>query len=219
MAPVRSTARPRGRPAHDDVLTPAEWRVVEAVRHGMSNPEIARRQGVSLDAVKFHVANALQKLGLESRAELRRWDGVSRASALRRKGKTMPKPLAMGPLAQIARTVADIEAAKAWYRDVLGLELLYAFPGMAFFKLGDTRLYLQQGGATDGESILYFRVDDIHAAHRTLEARGVRFANAPHMIHRHEDGTEEWLAIFQDNESRPLALMCQARAETEASAG
>ena len=50
----------RGRPPHDDVLTPAEWRVVEGVRHGMTNPEIARRQGVSLDAVKYHVANALQ---------------------------------------------------------------------------------------------------------------------------------------------------------------
>ena len=31
----------RGRPPHDDQLTPAEWRVVEAVRHGLSNPEIA----------------------------------------------------------------------------------------------------------------------------------------------------------------------------------
>lgn len=219
MASSRHTIRPRGRPPHADVLTPAEWRVVEAVRHGMSNPQIARRQGVSLDAVKFHVANALQKLGLSCRAELRRWDGVSRASALNRKEKPMTAPLKMGPLAQIARSVADIEVAKAWHRDVLGLELLYAFPGMAFFRLGDTRLYLQQGKPKDGESILYFRVADIHAAHRALEAKGVSFVNAPHMIHRHEDGTEEWLAEFRDNEDRPLALMCQARAPAEAEAG
>jgi DNA-binding NarL/FixJ family response regulator len=56
--------RPRGRPPHADV----EWRVTEAVRHGLRNREIATRQGVSVDAVKFHVANVLQKLGLASRA-------------------------------------------------------------------------------------------------------------------------------------------------------
>ncbi|MBA3811760.1 MAG: helix-turn-helix transcriptional regulator [Caulobacteraceae bacterium] len=74
--------RARGRPVYTDVLTPAEWRVVEAVRHGMTNPEIARRQGVSTDAVKYHVANALQKLGFSSRIDLRRWDGVKRDSNL-----------------------------------------------------------------------------------------------------------------------------------------
>jgi DNA-binding CsgD family transcriptional regulator/predicted enzyme related to lactoylglutathione lyase len=215
-----STPRPRGRPAHADVLTPAEWRVVEAVRHGLSNPQIARRQGVSLDAVKYHVANALQKLGLASRAELRRWDGVRCDSALKRTSR-MPAPAALaplGPLAQVSRTVTDIEAAKAWHRDVLGLELLYAFPGMAFFRLGETRLYLQQQGdaPAGAESILYFRVEDIHAAHARLAAAGAQFVNAPHMLYRHPDGTEEWMAEFRDNEGRPLALMCQARAAAEA---
>ena len=58
-----TSERQRGRPPFDDVLTPAEWRVAEAVRHGLTNPEIARLQGVSADAVKYHVANALHKLG------------------------------------------------------------------------------------------------------------------------------------------------------------
>jgi len=35
------------------------------------------------------------------------------------------------------------------------------------------------------------------------------------MIHRHGDGTEEWMAEFRDNEGRPLALMCQAKALAE----
>jgi len=56
-----STTRGRGRPPHPDVLTPAEWGVVEAVRHGLSNSQIARRREISLDAVKFHVANAVAK--------------------------------------------------------------------------------------------------------------------------------------------------------------
>jgi DNA-binding NarL/FixJ family response regulator len=67
---------PRGRPRYDDVLTPAEWRVAEAVRHGMSNSEFARHQMVSVDAVKFHVSNLLMKLGFSSRSQLRHWDGV-----------------------------------------------------------------------------------------------------------------------------------------------
>ena len=203
--------KPRGRPPHADVLTPGEWRVVEAVRHGLSNPQIAARQGVSLDAVKFHVANALQKLGLASRAQLRRWDGVSGASALKRRSPDMSTTPSLGPLAQVSRNVRDIEAAKAWYGQALGLELLYAFPGMAFFRLGETRLYLQQDDKAGGESVLYFRVDDIHAAHAGLERRGVNFINAPHMLYRHPDGTEEWMAEFRDPEDRPLALMCQVR--------
>ncbi len=32
------------------------------------------------------------------------------------------------------------------------------------------------------------------------------------MIPRHADGTEEWMAFFNDPEKRPLAIMAQARA-------
>jgi DNA-binding NarL/FixJ family response regulator len=53
------------------VLTPAEWRVVNAVRHGMTNREIGRRLRISIDAVKFHVANAVGKLGVPNRAALK----------------------------------------------------------------------------------------------------------------------------------------------------
>jgi methylmalonyl-CoA/ethylmalonyl-CoA epimerase len=31
------------------------------------------------------------------------------------------------------------------------------------------------------------------------------------MIHRHADGTEEWMAFFEDPDTRPMALMCQKR--------
>ena len=220
MPPSRSPPRSRGRPPHADILTPAEWRVAESVRHGLTNPQIARRQGVSLDAVKYHVANVLQKLSLASRAELRRWDGVRDDSPLKTRRKTaMPtEELRLGPLAQIGRHVADLDAARAWYGEVLGLELLYAFPGMAFFRLGETRLYLQQADKVVGESILYFRVEDIHAAYRQLSDRGAEFINAPHMLHRHPDGTEEWMAELRDGEQRPLALMAQVRAAVRADA-
>lgn len=202
----------RGRPPHNDVLTPAEWRVVEAVRHGMPGPEIARRQGISRDAVKYHVANALSKLGLASRSELKRWDGVRRDSALYAKERQMGEELKLGPIGQISRHVGDIEEARRWYGDVLGLTHLFSFGTMAFYDCGGVRLFLSADhGSNDKDSLLYFRVEDIRAAHEMLAARGVEFLQAPHMIHRHEDGTEEWMAFFNDNEGRPLAIMSQVR--------
>ena len=38
---------------------------------------------------------------------------------------------------------------------------------------------------------------------------GVKFTHAPHMIHRHANGMEEWMAFFEDPDGRPLALMSQ----------
>jgi DNA-binding CsgD family transcriptional regulator/catechol 2,3-dioxygenase-like lactoylglutathione lyase family enzyme len=210
--------RPRGRPRHDDVLTPAEWRIVNAVRHGLSNGQIAKRRSISLDAVKFHVANAIAKLGLADRRALRQWRGAPRHGALRyaqRGEDTMITTTQgeLGPIGQIARSVTDIEQAVAWYGGVLGLRHLYTFGNLAFFDCAGTRLFLSaESGASVAESILYFRVPDIAAKHAELGARGVEFKGAPHMIHRHADGTEEWMAFFSDPEGRPLALMSQVKA-------
>jgi len=201
---------PRGRPRAPDLLTPAEWRVVEALRHGMSSAEIAARRGFSINAVKFHVGNALAKLGFRNRRQLRRWSGVAAASALAKTETVMNAELALGPIGQISRVVTDIAAARLWYGEVLGLKHLYSFGDLAFFDCGGVRLYLSQGEAKP-DAILYFRVNDIRAAHQELVQRGVVFAGAPHMVHRHEDGTEEWMAIFNDPDGRPLAIMQQAK--------
>jgi len=217
MSFARKLAQRRGRPPHDDVLTPAEWAIVHAVRHGMSNARIAVLRGVSRDAVKFHVRNAVAKLGLRSRGELQRWSGVPKDSAAFRRAKnreiamTTPE-LRLGPIGQISRTVRDIDEACAWYGQVLGLKHLYTFGKLAFFDLGGTRLYLSaEGEAAGPESVLYLRVDDIGAAYSELGARGVEFNGAPHLIYRHADGTEEWMAFFKDPEGRFLALMSHVR--------
>lgn len=68
-----TAGRNRGRPRHPDVLTPSEWRVAKAVRFGMTNSQIAERLLISPEAVKFHVANILSKLGMSARAELATW--------------------------------------------------------------------------------------------------------------------------------------------------
>jgi len=201
----------RGRPPHDDVLTPTEWRVVHAIQHGLSNREIAARRGISRDAVKYHVANAVAKLGVANRQGLRRWFREPRSSALGRKERPMTSTVRLGALAQISRTVRDIKESEAWYGQTLGLRHLYTFGSFAFFDCGGTRLYLSADAKPGPESILYLRVEDIRAAYEALCARGVEFGDAPHMIHRHADGTEEWMAHFKDPEGRPLAIMSQVK--------
>jgi DNA-binding CsgD family transcriptional regulator/catechol 2,3-dioxygenase-like lactoylglutathione lyase family enzyme len=202
-------ATTRGRPRHPDQLTPAEWAVVDAVRHGMSNREIARRRGISLDAVKFHLRNAVGKLGLAGRAALRGWTGIRRDSHLY--GRTLDMShLELGPIGQISRTVANIAEAERWYRDVLGLKHLYTYGKLAFFDCGGTRLFLSEGeGDGRSDSLIHFRVPDIRTAHADMKSRGIDFPHPPHIIHRHEDGTEEWMAFFSDNEGRPLSIMSQ----------
>ena len=142
-----------------DILTPAEWRVVEAVRHGMTNSEIAKRRGISLDAVKYHVANVLLKLGFSKRAELRRWNGVRRDSNLFARETAMTDETKLGAIGQIARNVKDVAAARLWYGEVLGLEHLYSFGNLAFFDCGGVRLFLSEGerSAADRSSILGWR--------------------------------------------------------------
>jgi DNA-binding CsgD family transcriptional regulator len=192
--------RDRGRPKHPDILTPAEWRVAELVRHGLTNRSIAEMQDVSIDAVKFHVASILGKLGLSRRSEVRKWTGIRADSNLAQTGVDANFQPAIGILGQIARAVVEVGS-------VLGLLHLYTFGKFAFFDCGGTRLLLAE--EPGDASILYFSVPDIRVAHQNLESKGVSFITAPHLVHRHPDGTEEWMAFFNDNEGRPLAIMSQ----------
>jgi catechol 2,3-dioxygenase-like lactoylglutathione lyase family enzyme len=98
-----------------------------------------------------------------------------------------------------------IPRAVDWYGEVLGLPHLYTFGDLAFFDCAGTRLFLslpENGRAPKDQAVLYFRVADIHAAHEQLTARGVTFDGAPHMIFRHESGTEEWMAFFAPGMAR-----------------
>jgi DNA-binding CsgD family transcriptional regulator/predicted enzyme related to lactoylglutathione lyase len=201
----------RGRPPHDDLLTPAEWRVVHAVKHGMTSREIAERRGISIDAVKYHVANVLAKLGLSNRGALRHWHQAPKQSALKHKETAVNAPTSLGPIGQISRSVRNVLESQSWYAEILGIPHLYTFGKLAFFDCSGIRLMLtEEAESASSESVLYLRVADIAAAHDSLRSRGVQFINAPHMIHKHADGTEEWMAFFKDPEGRTLAIMSQA---------
>jgi methylmalonyl-CoA/ethylmalonyl-CoA epimerase len=124
----------------------------------------------------------------------------------------MTTPLALGPIGQIARSVRSIEESIDWYESKLGLTHLYTFGKLSFFDCGGTRLYLQETPQPSPESVLYLRVPDINAAYDALQQRGVTFKGAPRLIHRHDDGMEEWMAFFDDLEGRTLAIMAQVKA-------
>ncbi len=214
------TTKPRGRPPHPDLLTPAEWQVVNLAQHGLTNQKIADSLQVSINAVKYHLTNAVGKLqvikgsGVTDKQSLLQFLGAPKDSALNRT-PAMHNMLNINiqSVGQISRTVADISESEAWYRDVLGLTHLYTYGQLAFFDVDGVRLFLSQQDAQRkqqaAESIIYFKTQDIKSSHERLTELGVEFTHAPHKVHTHEDGSEEWMAFFNDLEGRPLALMAQ----------
>ena len=114
-------------------------------------------------------------------------------------------------IAQIAIAVRDIERAKSFYRDTLGLEWMAdAPPGLSFFRCGEVRLMLSrpEGPETAGNSILYYAVEDAAAAHDALVAKGVVFEQAAHVVGKLGD-SEVSLAVCRDSEGNLLGLMSE----------
>jgi DNA-binding NarL/FixJ family response regulator len=53
----------------DALLTPRELEVLGAIGEGLTNKAIARKLGISLHTVKFHVESLFRKLGARTRTE------------------------------------------------------------------------------------------------------------------------------------------------------
>ena len=113
-------------------------------------------------------------------------------------------------IGQVRIAVHDVDRAVAFYRDTLGMPFLFKFPGMAFFDLDGTRLMLVDPESRDfgGESVIYYRVDEIGQAHAALTERGVPFADAPHVVHA-DDVHALWMCFFNDPDGNVLALMSE----------
>jgi DNA-binding CsgD family transcriptional regulator len=54
-------------------LSPRELTVLEMVASGLTNAEVAQRLGVSVHAIKFHLASIYRKLSLSNRTEAAVW--------------------------------------------------------------------------------------------------------------------------------------------------
>lgn len=84
----------RGRPRHNDVLTPREWQVLTLLQEGLTNEQIAGRLGISRNTTKFHVAEILGKLGVPDREAAARWQpGAATRRSLRGFGGILPAKL------------------------------------------------------------------------------------------------------------------------------
>jgi len=117
---------------------------------------------------------------------------------------------------QVAVNVHDVQRAIGFYRDVLGLPLLFEIPNAAFVQAGGVRLYLAKPEKPEHDhpsSILYFRVGDIHAAFDVLRAAGTQIEGEPHLLARMGDH-DLWMGFFRDTEGNVGALMSEVRPPT-----
>lgn len=114
-------------------------------------------------------------------------------------------------IGQISIIAHDLPRATAFYRDVLGLPLLFTAGNMAFFDCGGVRLMLGPASAPELDhpsSILYFRVPDIEAAHRRLVEMGVEIESPPRLIAPMKT-YDLWMVGFRDSEGNIMQLMSE----------
>lgn len=114
-------------------------------------------------------------------------------------------------LHQVAQHADDLDRAVDFYTGTLGCELIARFdpPGLAFLRLGGTRLLLDRPAPS---ALIYFRVDDARATVDKLRAQGVTIDTEPHLIHVDDEGLfgepgwAEWMAFIRDSEGNLVGL-------------
>jgi len=111
-------------------------------------------------------------------------------------------------ICQIGIATSQPEAIVAFYRDVLGIPVLFEAGGMTFMRAGATSLMI--GGVPDakppsGDVIIYFEPSDWDATNAKLEAAGVAFIRDAMVVQR-DGAREHMLRPFTDPEGRPIYL-------------
>ena len=117
-------------------------------------------------------------------------------------------------LHQVAQHVDDLDRAIAFYSRLLGEPPIATFepPGLAFFRLGDTRLLIERGAPS---ALIYLRVDDVRSTIEQLRSDGLPIADEPHVIFTDENGmfgpvgAQEWMAFVTDSEGNMVGLASQ----------
>lgn len=110
---------------------------------------------------------------------------------------------------QIHLPVKSLASAVPYYRDTLGLPLMFETNGMAFFNVGGIRLMIGEIRAPDqkpGSSVVYLNVADVRKASAELERKGVGFVGPVETVNR-TPTHDLLLRIFKDPDGNLLALM------------
>lgn len=117
----------------------------------------------------------------------------------------------LSQIGQIAINVKDPARAMAFYRDKLGMKLLFSAGTLSFFDCSGVRLMLSR--AEDARfdhpsSLIYFKVPDIQAQYAAMLAAGVLFEDKPHIV-APMPTYDLWMTHFNDTEGNLLVLMCE----------
>jgi methylmalonyl-CoA/ethylmalonyl-CoA epimerase len=125
-------------------------------------------------------------------------------------GTTAAAAFGLSTIGQIGITVTEVDRAIAFYRDVLGMNLLFQVPGMGFFACDGVRLMISAAEKPEEHysSVIYFKVANIQEAYKRLEERGAAFDGLPHLVARMPDH-DLWMAFFRDPDRNLLALMSE----------
>lgn len=124
------------------------------------------------------------------------------------------RKVSLSRIRQIALSVTDIAAATSFYRDTLGMKLLFeAPPSLAFFDCDGVRLMLSGAQATgenprEDKAVIYYWVDDIKASCAALAADGAKFVQEPHLVAKLATG-EVWIGFIEDGVGNTVGIMSE----------
>lgn len=108
-------------------------------------------------------------------------------------------------LVQLAIHVDDLARSLAFYRDTLGLNLLFSAPNMALLD-GGVRILLGDRGAAASSVIPFFASLAIEADYAQGIAGGAAAHTAPHRVAVHA-GKEIWIAHLTDPGGNLISLL------------
>lgn len=116
-------------------------------------------------------------------------------------------------IGQIGVPVKDLNRAIDFYKDVLGLSLLFNTDSMAFYECNGLRLMLtlpEKEEFAHSSSVIYFQVDNIKDTYENLAGKEVTFIDEPHVVAKMGQ-TETWMTFFKDTEGNTHALMSEVQ--------
>jgi methylmalonyl-CoA/ethylmalonyl-CoA epimerase len=114
---------------------------------------------------------------------------------------------------QIGVPVKDLNRALNFYKEILGLSLLFNTDSMAFFECNGLRLMLslpEKDKFAHSSSVIYFQVTNINDTYERLVGKEVIFIDKPHVVAKMGQ-TETWMSFFKDTEDNTHAFMSEVQ--------
>ena len=102
--------------------------------------------------------------------------------------------------------VRDLGVALAFYKERLGLAVIFQEPALALLQCGPVMLGLSRGHVNlaphvAGATEVVFAVENVRAAHQALSAQGIVFTREPRQA-----TPTDWVAVFKDPDGHLLSV-------------